>query len=263
MKNIINKISRIRFKKGRLKIFGVIICCCVTMNAYYNSIIASIKYKNNLQIVQLEQQVKFMKNDLTTYKDLYKDEKEEKTKKEIECKAISEKLNSLKNQIASSQPIETRVSRGDYTKHDLRTNYIITTSQMNEWINKRAPKGSPFINKGNIFIKASKETGLDPKYIFSHAALESNWGMSNIARQKNNYFGINAQNNNPNAAYYLGHDLETGIITGAKWIKDHYIDRGQSSLKGMLYDGPAYCQNDDGTPRQSWIDQIVNIVYKN
>lgn len=253
------------FKETKTILILTVCTCILVVGAttiYYRHKIKNLTADTTKEIQELKEYNKYISKDVDTYKYLYndltKDNNELKSKYEITCND----LNNIKEQLTISKDNEKKLSRGGFANKDLRTDFAITTDELNKWIDARAPKNSPFRGNAQIFINASKETGIDPKYLISHAALESSWGTSNIAKQKNNYFGINAQNSDPDQAYYLGDSLEQGIMVGAKWIKDNYIDQGQSSLTSMLYGGPAYCQNDDGTPRQMWIDEIVNIIYK-
>lgn len=115
-----------------------------------------------------------------------------------------------------------------------------TEKELNDWIKEKAKNHkppSPFIGHADIFIKAAKESGLDPRYIVAHAALESNWGTSHIARTKNNYFGIGAVDWNPmGGAYSFGSGLEAGIVEGAKWIaKWYYNKHDQKTLYEMRW----------------------------
>ena len=174
---------------------------------------------------------------------------------------------------SSSGAVSANSSNASYTpsdasiaaieKQDLGKFTTPTAAQMNAWINKVAPKNSTFRNNGDVFLKASKVSGLDPRYILAHAAVESTWGTSHIARTKNNYFGIGAFNSSPYAsAYKFGSGLANGISGGAKWIADHYYNSKyqQKTLHDMLSKGHVYAQKNDGTPNWEWADSIAKIM---
>ena len=141
---------------------------------------------------------------------------------------------------------------------DLSVNKTITTDDMNriiEYWNEKCG-GTPFLGRGDVFIKASKESGLDPIYIFSHAAYESGWGKSDLAVYKSNYFGISAFDSNPyECGYVMGDDLYTGIVQGAIWINDNYYQQGQVSLYDMIYGPKQYASTAD-----CWIGSIQDIM---
>lgn len=107
---------------------------------------------------------------------------------------------------------------------------------------------------GEAFIIASRQTGLDPIYLLAHAIIESGSGTSYLARTRNNFFGINAVDSNPDLAYNMGDGVDQGIITGAYWIKNNFYDNGYTSLYEMAMGG--YATN----PR--WASDIVS-VYNN
>lgn len=138
----------------------------------------------------------------------------------------------------------------------------VTAEEMNSWIASKS-SDSPFNGNGEIFIKAAQASGLDPRYILAHAAIESGWGKSNIALTKNNYFGIGAFDTNPSAAYTFAagasnDGLATGIIEGAKWIADHYYKGkyNQTSVYRMRYNNGVhqYCTS------ETWVGSIGSIM---
>lgn len=113
----------------------------------------------------------------------------------------------------------------------------ISVEDMDRIINyyaKHVKGGTRFENKGRAFVTAAKETGLNPIYLFAHAAAESSYGNSYIAREKNNFFGINAVDSDPyGRSSYMGDTVDEGIINGAYWIKRNYYDNGYTTLNEM------------------------------
>ena len=89
----------------------------------------------------------------------------------------------------------------------------ITYAQLAAIIAKNAPRGSK-LNAADVWT-ASQRTGYNALDLLVHAAHESAWGMSKIARTKNNFFGIGAYDSSPQAsAYsYAGSVLE-GLTKG-------------------------------------------------
>ena len=152
---------------------------------------------------------------------------------------------------------KTYWTNSDVTKHDLGKRLQgITATQINNWIRAKAPN-SPFNGQGQVFIEAQKQSGLDARYILAHAALESAWGTSRIARTYHNYFGINAYDSNPdNAKKSSNRSLQAGIINGAMWIKEHYYNRGQKTLYAMNHDKNGHNYASD----KAWGDKIANIM---
>ena len=134
----------------------------------------------------------------------------------------------------------------------------LSAGQLNNWIRAKAP-GSPFNGQGNVFMEAQKQSGLDARYILSHAALESAWGRSNIAKRYNNYFGIGAFDNDPNnAKNFSNSGLASGIINGAKWIAKNYYNSSykQTTLYKMRNNNGVHQYATD----PNWHTKIANIM---
>lgn len=149
-----------------------------------------------------------------------------------------------------------QLRRGVDRYSDLKNSYIsIDKTQMNHIIyqwERRNGYTTPFHNNGSVFIKASKESGLDPLYLFAHAAIESGWGRSPLARTKCNYFGIAAFDKNPNNAYHMGNTLEEGICAGAVWIANNFYKKGAYSLETMKAHGYATDGNWESKIEHVW-----------
>jgi beta-N-acetylglucosaminidase len=150
-------------------------------------------------------------------------------------------------------------SSGQTIDQDLGVWSPISVSELNDYINKHAPKNSPFRGNADIFIKAGQQSGLDPRYLLAHAALESGWGTSNIAKKKNNYFGIGAFDSSPyKSAYSFTSGLAAGIIEGAKWISNNYYNGkySQRTLNQMRNNGGVHQYATD----PQWHTKIASIM---
>ena len=128
----------------------------------------------------------------------------------------------------------------DARTHDLGNFGNITAEDINRIIADHVGEESEFYGQGQIFVDAAKESGLDPRYILAHAAIESGWGTSELAHDRANYFGIGAFDIDPDLAYKMGGNLRSGIINGAKWIKSEYYDEGQKSLYNMRWNNGSH-----------------------
>lgn len=152
-------------------------------------------------------------------------------------------------------------TNSDITKHDLAWRlYGLTATQLNNWI-KASNSKSPFNGQGSVFIEAQHKSGLDARYILAHAALESAWGTSNIARKYNNYFGIGAFDTNPdNAKNFSNPGLASGIIQGALWIANNYYNGKykQRTLYSMRHNNGVHQYATD----PNWDKKIANIMKK-
>lgn len=150
-------------------------------------------------------------------------------------------------------------SNDNIVHHDLGWKLSgLTAHQIDNWVKATSPK-SPFNGQGKVFIEAQKQSGLDARYILAHAALESAWGMSNLARKYNNFFGIGAFDNNPeNAKNYSNSGLASGIIGGANWIAKHYYKSQykQTTLQKMRHNNGVHQYATD----PNWHTKIANVM---
>lgn len=85
-------------------------------------------------------------------------------------------------------------------------------------------------NKGATFKEAEEHYHVNALYLLAHSALESDWGRSKIAKDKNNFFGITAYDTTPYLSAKTFDDVDKGILGATKWIKENYIDRGRTFL---------------------------------
>lgn len=253
MKNI----KRNSVKKTILKI-GALVIYTTILGFYHVNTINKIDSKHEGEIIKLKSQI----TDNKAYKMLYEDNNEKLMKLESEYNETKNKLSFIESQVVLSRQIDTQYNRTNFANKELNKYPIMTIDEMNEWISDRAPENSTFIGKGKEFLEVSKEVDLDPRYLVAHAALESSWGTSKIAKEKNNFYGIGAYNSSPYESAKSFPSTKSGILEGAKWIKANYIEQGQDTLNKMQFGKKTYCTLDDGvTPDSSWITKIVAIIY--
>ena len=108
------------------------------------------------------------------------------------------------------------------------TNY--SADELNRVYSMMNIRNSRLAGKGAIFKEAEKRYGVNALYLMAHSALESAWGRSQIANDKNNFFGIAAYDNSPYDSAKKFDDVDKGILGAAKWIRENYIDRGRDHL---------------------------------
>lgn len=142
-------------------------------------------------------------------------------------------------------------------QHDLGSTVGgLTAEQLDAWIDANAPANSPMRGLGSTFLQAGEESGLDPRYLIAHAALETGWGTSNLSGngdpKNGNWFGIGAFDNNPNN----GFNYSDGIVGGAKWIAENYYNNGQTTLHDMVNDPNGHNYATD----PQWADKIASIM---
>ena len=138
---------------------------------------------------------------------------------------------------------------------DLRkpTNY--TAEELDKVYSLMNIKGSRLAGKGAIFKEAEERYQINALYLIAHSAIESSWGRSQIAKDKNNFFGIAAYDTTPYDSAKSFDDVDKGILGAAKWIRENYIDNGRtylgnkSSGMNVLYASDPY-----------WGEKIASIM---
>lgn len=185
--------------------------------------------------------------------ELLKGLKEIKTNQEELKKLEQERIEREK---AHTEAVTTAKTMLISTNTDIRQKTDLTGKDMDKIIaqwDKHTKNGTNFTGKGDAFIQASRETGIHPIYILAIACLESAYGTSYIANTKHNYYGINAVDSNPTeGSSVMGSNTSEGIINGAIWIKENFVDNGYTTLGDM--NAACYSTNDE------WSSQVVSIA---
>ena len=112
-------------------------------------------------------------------------------------------------------------------------------------------------NKGATFKEAEEHYHINALYLLAHSALESDWGRSNIAKDKNNFFGITAYDTTPYLSAKTFDDVDKGILGASKWIKENYIDRGRTFLGNK-----ASGMNVEYASDPYWGEKIASVMMK-
>lgn len=226
----------------------MILCLTVALNCYALERTAELEN----QIIAVNEEVSKSREANEKVLDMLIEvrENQEKQNKALELVAHKKKIERIKKENI------ILLKTNGLSKYDDLGNYSsISVEKMDEIIeyyDSIVSGGTPFKGKGYVFCQAAEETGLNPVYIFAHAAVESSYGNSYLARTKNNYFGINAVDINPGLAYNMGDSVDQGILNGAHWIKRNYYDNGYVTLDQMLKGGYATNQN--------WANEIESVI---
>ena len=138
---------------------------------------------------------------------------------------------------------------------DLRKPSNYTAEELDKVYSLMNIKGSRLAGKGAIFKEAEERYQVNALYLIAHSALESAWGRSQIAKDKNNFFGIAAYDTTPYDSAKSFDNVDKGILGAAKWIRENYIDEGRtylgnkSSGMNVLYASDPY-----------WGEKIASIM---
>lgn len=117
-------------------------------------------------------------------------------------------------------------------------------------------RGSPMEGLGSSFELAQKKTGVNGIFLAALAALESNAGRSQIARDKNNLFGFQAYDSEPygNAAKF--DSLASGIDFVSDYLKKEYLSEGGSYFRGRAIED----MNQNYASDKNWHKKISAII---
>ncbi|MGL5915750.1 MAG: glucosaminidase domain-containing protein, partial [Culicoidibacterales bacterium] len=100
-----------------------------------------------------------------------------------------------------------------------------TATQIDTYINANTQASSKLRNTGQAFINAQENYGINAMLMLAVAINESNWGMSTIAQEKNNLFGLNAVDSTPGqSANYFKTVAECIDLYASDWLAQGYAD---------------------------------------
>lgn len=138
------------------------------------------------------------------------------------------------------------------TTSDLRTPSNLKAEDYNKML-----EGTNLYGIGTALEQAEKEHSVNGLYLMGLACLESGYGTSNYAVNRNNLVGWNAVNSNPNKASYFD-SKEECILYVAEKLKTNYLSENGCYFNG--YSARAidvkYCSDKEHA------DKIVQIVNK-
>lgn len=141
---------------------------------------------------------------------------------------------------------------GNVGNYDLRKPSNISIQQADELL-----KGTKLEGLGKAYVEAEIKYRVNALYLISHSALESGWGTSNLAVNKNNLFGISA---------YDGDAYDSGSNFSSKeecilWIAE-YISKEYLKKDGEHYNGPTLKgMNVKYASDKEWSDKIAQIMF--
>ena len=141
-------------------------------------------------------------------------------------------INDYKNNVRTNSvnPNNPYYNYFQYLPLRSKTNY--TGSQITTYLNNKANSSTSKLNNtGDYFVKYQNQYGVNALLAASFAALESGWGKSSIAQNKNNLFGLNATDNNPAANADTYPSVENCIYDfSANWMSLRYLNPNYTSL---------------------------------
>ena len=154
--------------------------------------------------------------------------------------AISEKTSE--NQIQKNLTLSVN--------SDLRVASNVTPEEIDLML-----EGTKLHGLGSAFVEAEQKYGVNALYMMGLACLESGFGNSAFAQKRNNLYGWNAVDSNPNNASSFTSKKEATLYVASK-LQSNYLTEGGAYYEG--YSARAvdvhYCTD------KAHADKIVNIV---
>lgn len=142
----------------------------------------------------------------------------------------------------------------------------LSEQQISDIISKHFSKSTVIkpSDAAGIF-NAQQQTGMSALAILGIGALESGYGTSNIAKQKNNIWGWNATNVNPGGNATSFSQMSQGALEFAnKYMNTYYNKYGAKSISaagtGNNPAGKGYAYYDNGSINPTWATSINSIM---
>lgn len=137
-------------------------------------------------------------------------------------------------------PLRTKTN---YTAEDL-DRYIAYIETVNPNV-----KNSPMKGLGKTFKEAEKKYQINALYLFAKAIHESNYGMSEIAKQKKNLFGYQAYDKDPLGNAKPFKSYEESVMFVAASMNNRYLTPPANTYKHPQTGSPGsnLCSNDGRT----------------
>ena len=140
-----------------------------------------------------------------------------------------------------------------------RTNY--TATDINRLYSLMGANDSKLAGKGATFKAAEQRYGVNALYLVAHSALESAWGRSKIAKDKNNFFGISAYDDTPYTSATKFDDVDSGIMGAARWINSKYLHNSGYPANGAYLGNKAGGMNVNYATAPYWGESIASIMF--
>lgn len=156
-----------------------------------------------------------------------------------------------------SDAVSEKASENKTTKNltlsvnsDLRVASNVTPEEIDLML-----EGTKLHGLGSAFVEAEQKYGVNALYMMGLACLESAYGNSTYAQKRNNLYGWNAVDSNPNNASTFSSKKEATLYVASK-LQSNYLTEGGAYFEG--YSARAvdvhYCTD------KAHADKIVNIV---
>lgn len=139
----------------------------------------------------------------------------------------------------------------DPSNIDLTKPSMVTAYELDQYLSNTGLKGL-----GSAFVQAELDYGVNAMFLVSLAALESSWGESRIANDKNNLFGYGSYDATPYSSSHSFGSKATSIHTVAMKIKRDYLSKDGRYFSGYT----AYAVNKRYSSSPQWHVKVATIM---
>lgn len=142
----------------------------------------------------------------------------------------------------------------------------LSSTQISKIISQHFPNSTVIKpSDADGIYQAQQQSGMSALAILGIGALESGYGTSNIAKQKNNIWGWNATNVNPSGNAKSFSQMSQGAAEFANaFMKTYYNGYGAKSISsagtGNNPSGKGYAYHDNGTINPQWATSVGSIM---
>lgn len=176
--------------------------------------------------------------------------KEQQRLAKIEQARILEEKRIASLQTAKIQFVSL-VKQKNITTIDLTTPSGLSAAEIDRML-----EGTNFAGLGHAFETAERKYKVNAYYLIAHAAWESGWGESRLAKNKNNLFGFGAYDKSAyQSAIHFSSKSEC-ILTVAEYINKHYLNEDGDHYNGPTLKGMniKYASDD------AWANGIASVM---
>lgn len=138
---------------------------------------------------------------------------------------------------------------------DLRQTADVTGGELDAAVDAVSP-GSPLVGLGDTWVAVQNNRSINAVYMAAHAALESAWGRSNIAQEKNNIYGFDARDICPS-------ECADGYASFVECVREvmAYVDTEYLTPGGDWYEGTSLrAMNVHYATDDRWAEKIASIM---
>ncbi|NMA91818.1 MAG: SH3 domain-containing protein [Firmicutes bacterium] len=173
--------------------------------------------------------------------------------------AVAASLNKIISGPAPAPvpPLAPHLKNYPYATMVLSTpaNSKVTAKLLREKANA-CSSGTPLADLAEVYLEAQERWGVNALYLMAHSALESGWGRSPLARDKNNIYGFKAYDRDPYGCGSTFKSKADCINYVSAYIRLAYLNGD-----GIYYYGPhLYGMNHKYATDKDWHKKIADIM---